>query len=70
MARMNLGNEKQMSTNVATKVILCHRDIFTYIEPKVERIFTPYLSKLSKYLHLICQNKLKTLKDLSSELLW
>ena len=30
MAGMDLGNEKQMSTNVATKVILCHRDIFTY----------------------------------------
>ena len=29
MAGMDLGNEKQMSTNVATKVILCHRDIFT-----------------------------------------
>ena len=27
---LDLGNEKQMSTNVTTKVILCHRDIFTY----------------------------------------
>ena len=29
-SRLDLGNEKQMSTNVTTKVILCHRDIFTY----------------------------------------
>ena len=30
MAGMDLGNEKQIFMNVATKLILCHRDIFTY----------------------------------------
>ena len=33
-------------------------------DTKVIKIFTSYLSKTS---HPICQNKLKTLKDLSSE---
>ena len=34
---------------------------------KVIKIFTSYLSKVSKCLQPICQNKLKTFKDFTSE---
>ena len=40
---------------------------FYKVFTKVIKIFTSYLSKVSKCLQPICQNKLKTFKDFTSE---